>query len=40
MPEVQVKAFLGRLVVIRGDQQAGIGTHRLGFLGQLQRLAR
>ena len=38
MAEVQVQAFLGRLVVVRGDQQSGIGANVLGRTGQLDRL--
>ena len=39
MAEVQVQAFLGRLVVVRGDQQAGVGADILGGLGPLHGLA-
>ncbi|MNY23240.1 hypothetical protein D3C86_1568970 [compost metagenome] len=36
---VQVQAFLGRLVVVRGDQQAGIDAGLLGGGGQFDGLA-
>src|SRR5471032_3219057 len=37
--EVQVQAFLGRLVVVRGHQQAAIGAGFLGVAGQFDRFA-
>ncbi|MNT61802.1 hypothetical protein D3C72_1994680 [compost metagenome] len=37
---MQVQTFLGRLVVIGRDQQAGIGAHILGRARQFDRLAR
>ncbi|MNG03445.1 hypothetical protein D3C84_865250 [compost metagenome] len=39
MLEVQVQAFLGRLVVIRHDQQARVGAGLFGVTGQLDRFA-
>ncbi|MNX48298.1 hypothetical protein D3C86_788760 [compost metagenome] len=37
--EVQIQAFLGRLVVVRHDQQAGIGAGFLGVTGQFDGFA-